>query len=55
MLKEIHEQSAAVARTLEGRLVDGRIRLPELGLSDAQLADLKAIRILACGTSLHAA
>ena len=54
MLKEIHEQSAAVARTLEGRLVDGRIRLPELGLSDAELADLKAIRILACGTSLHA-
>ena len=27
MLKEIHEQSAAVARTLEGRLVNGRIRL----------------------------
>jgi glutamine---fructose-6-phosphate transaminase (isomerizing) len=54
MLKEIHEQSAAVARTLDGRLVDGRISLPELGLSDAQLADLKAIRILACGTSLHA-
>ena len=54
MLKEIHEQSAAVARTLEGRLVNGRIHLPELGLSDAQLAGLKAIRILACGTSLHA-
>jgi len=54
MLKEIHEQSAAVARTLEGRLVNGRIRLPELGLSDAQLAGLGAIRILACGTSLHA-
>ena len=54
MLKEIHEQSAAVARTLEGRLVNGRIRLPELGLSDAQLAGLSAIRILACGTSLHA-
>jgi glucosamine--fructose-6-phosphate aminotransferase (isomerizing) len=54
MLKEIHEQSAAVARTLDGRLVDGAIHLPELGLTDAQLADLKAIRILACGTSLHA-
>jgi len=54
MLKEIHEQSAAVARTLEGRLVDGRISLPELGLSDAQLASVGAIRILACGTSLHA-
>jgi glutamine---fructose-6-phosphate transaminase (isomerizing) len=54
MLKEIHEQSAAVARTLEGRLVDGAITLPELGLTDAELAGLKAIRILACGTSLHA-
>jgi glutamine---fructose-6-phosphate transaminase (isomerizing) len=54
MLKEIHEQSAAVARTLDGRLVNGEIRLPELGLGDGELATLKAIRILACGTSLHA-
>jgi glutamine---fructose-6-phosphate transaminase (isomerizing) len=54
MLKEIHEQSAGVARTLDGRLVDGEIRLPELGLDDAQLAELSAIRILACGTSFHA-
>jgi glucosamine--fructose-6-phosphate aminotransferase (isomerizing) len=54
MLKEIHEQSAAVARTLDGRLVDGEIRLPELGLDDVQLAELSAIRILACGTSFHA-
>src|SRR3954447_25261347 len=54
MLKEIHEQSAAVARTLDGRLFNGRIQLPELGLSDADLAQLKAVRVLACGTSLHA-
>jgi glucosamine--fructose-6-phosphate aminotransferase (isomerizing) len=54
MLKEIHEQSAAVARTLDGRLVDGEIVLPELGLTDAQLAGMQAIRILACGTSYHA-
>ena len=54
VLKEIHEQSAAVARTLDGRLVDGEISLPELGLTDAQLAELSAIRILACGTSFHA-
>ena len=53
MLKEIHEQSAAVARTLEGRLVDGEIVLPELGLTDGQLAGVRAIRILACGTSYH--
>jgi glutamine---fructose-6-phosphate transaminase (isomerizing) len=54
MLKEIHEQSAAVARTLDGRLVNGQIRLPELQRTDAELAGLSAIRILACGTSLHA-
>ena len=54
MLKEIYEQPAAVARTLEGRLVDGHIELPELGLGDAQLAELQGIRIIACGTSLHA-
>jgi glucosamine--fructose-6-phosphate aminotransferase (isomerizing) len=54
MLKEVYEQPAAVARTLEGRLLDGRIELPELGLSDAALADVRAIRIIACGTSLHA-
>jgi glutamine---fructose-6-phosphate transaminase (isomerizing) len=54
MLKEIHEQSAAVARTLDGRLTDGSIDLPELGLTDAELGELRAIRILACGTSLHA-
>jgi glucosamine--fructose-6-phosphate aminotransferase (isomerizing) len=54
MLKEVYEQPVAVARTLEGRLVDGRIELPELGLSDAELADLRGIRIIACGTSLHA-
>jgi glucosamine--fructose-6-phosphate aminotransferase (isomerizing) len=54
MLKEIHEQSAAVARTLDGRLVDGEIVLPELGLTDAELAGMKSIRILAAGTSYHA-
>jgi glutamine---fructose-6-phosphate transaminase (isomerizing) len=54
MLKEIHEQSAAVARTLDGRLADGEVVLPELGLTDAQLAELRAIRIIACGTSYHA-
>jgi glucosamine--fructose-6-phosphate aminotransferase (isomerizing) len=53
MLKEIHEQSAAVARTLEGRLVDGEIVLPELGLTDAELAGVRAVRIVACGTSYH--
>jgi len=54
MLKEIHEQPAALAATLVDRLVEGRIELDGLGLDDAQLAGLRSIRIVACGTSFHA-
>ncbi|PKL96589.1 MAG: glutamine--fructose-6-phosphate transaminase (isomerizing) [Gammaproteobacteria bacterium HGW-Gammaproteobacteria-8] len=51
MLKEIHEQPAAIAATLDGYLEGGRI-LPELN-SDL-LRKTRAIHILACGTSYHA-
>jgi glucosamine--fructose-6-phosphate aminotransferase (isomerizing) len=54
MLKEIYEQPAAVARTLEGRLRAGRISLDGLGLSDDELRDLRRIVILSAGTSYHA-
>jgi len=54
MLKEIHEQGAAVARTLEGRLGEDGVVLDELGLDDGELASLDSLRIIACGTSLHA-
>jgi glutamine---fructose-6-phosphate transaminase (isomerizing) len=54
MLKEIHEQGAAVARTLAGRLGDGPGTLGELGQDDDALASLDSLRIIACGTSLHA-
>src|SRR5207302_4426224 len=55
MLKEIHEQARAVTDTLRGRLsveqsdafLDG-IELPDV-------ANLKKITIIACGTSWHAA
>ena len=55
MLKEIHEQSAAVARTLEGRLVDGRIAPPRARPErrGARRAGARSAS-LACGTSLHA-
>ncbi|MDT8439734.1 MAG: glutamine--fructose-6-phosphate transaminase (isomerizing) [Wenzhouxiangellaceae bacterium] len=51
MLKEIHEQPAAIAATLDGYLAGGRV-LPELDRD--LLARTRAVHILACGTSYHA-
>jgi glucosamine--fructose-6-phosphate aminotransferase (isomerizing) len=51
MLKEIHEQPAAIAATLDGYL-DGAAILP--GLDRDLLAATRSIHILACGTSYHA-
>ncbi len=55
MMKEIHEQPAAVAETITDRLpgVDG-VELPELELSPERLAGLRRVVIVACGTSYHA-
>jgi glucosamine--fructose-6-phosphate aminotransferase (isomerizing) len=57
MLKEIHEQPRAVRDTIAGRLLeeDGDIYLEGLQFSDRQLASVKRIIIVACGTSWHAA
>ncbi|MBI2683884.1 MAG: glutamine--fructose-6-phosphate transaminase (isomerizing) [Actinobacteria bacterium] len=55
MLKEIHEQAAALHDTIGDRLHrDGSVEIPELGLEDAQLARVERIHIVACGTSYHA-
>ncbi len=55
MLKEIHEQPAALWDTLGDRLhADGSVDLAELGLDDATLARVERIQIVACGTSFHA-
>ena len=51
MAKEIHEQPAAIAATLDGYLEGGEI-LPELDRE--LLSRVRAIHILACGTSYHA-
>ncbi len=57
MLKEIHEQPRAVRDTIAGRLLesDGDVYLEDLPFSDRQLAAVKRIVIIACGTSWHAA
>lgn len=55
MLKEIHEQPTAIAETLEGRLANGSVLEASFGPDAATLFDqVKAIQILACGTSYHA-
>jgi glucosamine--fructose-6-phosphate aminotransferase (isomerizing) len=56
MLKEIFEQPAAVRDTVLGRvsLETGRVFLDEINLTDAQLARVEKVVVLACGTSWHA-
>ncbi len=53
MLKEIAEQPAAVADTLLGHFVDGRITLDEQRLSDQELREVDKVFIVACGTAFH--
>jgi glucosamine--fructose-6-phosphate aminotransferase (isomerizing) len=56
MLKEIHEQSHAVAETIADRLTLGdRVDLGDIGIDDDALAKVRRIVIIACGTSYHAA
>ena len=54
MLKEIHEQPAAVAETVLDRLVADTVELGQIGISEEQLAGLRRVLIVACGTSYHA-
>ena len=54
MLKEIAEQPGAVADTLLGHFVDGRIVLDEQRLSDQELREIDKVFIVACGTAYHA-
>ena len=53
MLKEIAEQPAAVANTLLGHFVDGRIVLDEQRLSDQELREIDKVFVVACGTAYH--
>lgn len=55
MLKEIHEQPAALMDTLAERVgPDGLVRLDGTGLQDEVFRDASQIVIVACGTSFHA-
>jgi len=55
MEKEIFEQPAVIAETLEGRIFQGRLLEESFGHEAKQLFDrTRAVHIIACGTSYHA-
>jgi len=56
MLKEIFEQPAVIAETLEGRIHKGRLLEESFGHDAKVLLDqTQSVHIIACGTSYHAA
>ena len=57
MLKEIHEQPRAVKDTTMGRIGQetGRIFLDEMDIPPRKFKEFRQVRIVACGTSWHAA
>ncbi|MCU7907029.1 MAG: glutamine--fructose-6-phosphate transaminase (isomerizing) [Candidatus Thiodiazotropha sp. (ex Epidulcina cf. delphinae)] len=55
MLKEIFEQPAVIAETLEGRIHKGRLLEEAFGYEAKKLLDqTRNVHIIACGTSFHA-
>ncbi len=57
MLKEIYEQPRAVRDTIVGRLSQetGRVYLDEMEIDAEEFRKFTSVKIIACGTSLHAA
>ena len=55
MLKEIHEQPAALRQSLAGRVTaDGRLHAPEVDSLDAAFRAATRVEIVACGTASYA-
>lgn len=53
MIKEIHEQPAAVRDTIGSLVQDGRIVYGESGLTDEIIRNTSEILIVACGSAYH--
>ena len=53
MLKEIYEQPKTVSDTISPRIKDDTIVIDELGMSDDEIASIKKIHIVACGSAYH--
>jgi glucosamine--fructose-6-phosphate aminotransferase (isomerizing) len=55
MKKEIHEQPAAIADTLRGRVdAKGRLNLDELRMREEQIELVDKVFVVACGSAFHA-
>lgn len=54
MLKEIHEQPAAVRDTVSPRIINGMPDLSQDGVDMQKLKDYRQIFIVACGTAMYA-
>ncbi|MFN8619350.1 MAG: glutamine--fructose-6-phosphate transaminase (isomerizing) [Chloroflexota bacterium] len=54
MLKEIHEQPAAILAAITGRIEGDHIRIPELAGLAERLRDIDRIELVACGSAAYA-
>lgn len=56
MLKEIYEQPKAYRDTMGARINDAgtRVELPEVKLTAEQIASIRNVHVVACGTAYHA-
>ncbi len=54
MAKEVAEEPEAVAKTLLGRIHEGRVEIPELDGMDDLLRGIDRILVIACGTAAYA-
>lgn len=53
MMKEIHEQPRAVRDTLNSVMVEGKLDMSAVGLSDEDIKNIDQICIVACGSAYH--
>jgi glucosamine--fructose-6-phosphate aminotransferase (isomerizing) len=53
MMKEIHEQPKVIRDTLNSAVLDGKINLSDVGLSDEEIRSISQIHIVACGSAYH--
>lgn len=54
MIKEINEQPTAIKTTVTPRIKDGLPSLEECGITNDIIKEFKSIKIVACGTAMHA-
>lgn len=54
MIKEINEQPTAIKTTIAPRIKDGLPSLEECGITNDMIRGFKSIKVVACGTAMHA-